>query len=219
MALLEDCARLQIQAHFASGQVLRNSIHIVKDGAGVPDTAELLSLATAFGDLVKTTYKALLNTTDTLDGILATQMREAADHTTPLGQSLYSLALAGTRSGSRQTATEMTLCAKLKSTLTGRRYRGHNFLPGPVVVATELDGENVPTGVTAYTNSKAYLDVLKTGFDGAGSPWSGALSGWTVAIYSAAADLAGDTPIFAAVSSYELPNRLHWLRSRGRGTT
>jgi hypothetical protein len=218
MALLEDCCRIQVQAHFQSSQVIRNTLHAVKDGVGVPDPTLCEDIAVAFGDLIKSSYRGMLRSLDTLDGIVVSAMRAADDDVSAIPQASYNINLAGTLSGARSTPTEMSLVLKLKSTLAGRRYRGHNFLPTPSATGS-IAGEIVDVTTTDYTRAVAYADVLKTGFDGAAAPWSGDLSGWTLAIYSRAADLGGDVPLFAAVSSYEIPSRLHWLRSRGRGTT
>lgn len=218
MAAFDGSALLQIQSHLASGQAIRNSLHVVHASAGSPpDYTELLQLADDFWSYVGTEYRAMLPTGGTVDQILAKQVN---DPTAPavLIEAAFPVAEAGTLATSNEGAPEQA-CAllSLKTPNASRRFRGHMFMPPPLM-ARQQDGQIWDAAATYFTGVVAYAAKLQ---DGAGPTpsWTGSvLHNYILNIFSLAAATDAVAP-FAEVQTVSASPAVRWLRSRGRGTT
>jgi len=216
MAILPDLLRVQLQSHFASQQQIRNTFHIAKPGAGIVLGPELTTIGNALDSLLVDPYRHMLTPLDFYDGLQVSQVRAAADPTTPIEEVSIPHVLIGTAAISRGLPTQITTVLRLKTGLASRRYRGRMFLPGPSY-SGDLTGQGINLTSTWATSVKAFADVLAGGFDGAATPWTGDLSGWLISVYSRAADLASEAPTAAEVSAYQMDPLVHWLDSRGKG--
>jgi hypothetical protein len=103
----------------------------------------------------------------------------------------------------------------LKTPVASRRFRGHNFLP-PIMDVASLSGNNLDTSAAYWTAAAAYVAKLQTGCAPTVT-WTGTnLSAWRLSIYSKkAASLS--LPQNADVQLCQLKNKVSFLRSRERG--
>lgn len=216
--LFNGVASLQLQSHIASGQAVRNTVHVWDSGLGAPPTyAQLLALATDFWAYVGTTYKACLATTGTVDQVIAKTVADPTDPGVNI-EAAYTVNAAGTLALSNEVApSEACAILSLKTQNASRRFRGHLFMP-PAQMARQLQGEVWDTSGSYYTAVAAFAAKLDDGC-GPSPSWTGStLSGYELQIYSnkaASLSLASLSPC----TTIAAPSRVHWLRSRGRGTT
>lgn len=209
---------VQLQATLASGQAVRNTVHLSHAAAGTaPDYTELLQLATDFAAYFGTTYEGILATTDTFVQVLAKQVN---DPTSPavLIEAAYPVNAAGTRALSGSASPDEA-CAvlSLKTPNASRRFRGHLFVP-PAKKSGDLNSEHWDAASGYHTAIEAFRVKLQTGC-GPTPTWTGtSLHNYTLSIFSKVAAAAGLASV-ASVQTVTCDYRVHWLRSRGRGTS
>ena len=177
------CA-IQIQSHAVDGQAIINTVHITDPGLGTaPDLTTLGDLATQFWTWIASTYTALCTTDVTIDQTVAKQVE---DPTAPgvILEAAHPIGVAGTRGlGARQGPRSLCGVASFKTPVASRRFRGHNFLP-PVMDVASLSGNNLDATGAYWTAAQAYVAKLQAGCAPAVT-WTGAqLSAWRLAIYS-----------------------------------
>lgn len=218
MSAFNGLAQLQIQGHMADGQAVLNTLHINDVGAGTPpDVTALTNLASDFWAWISGTYLALASTTLTVDQVVA---RQVSDPTAPVIvlEASHPVGTAGSRgTGARQGPQSLCGIASIKTPNASRRFRGHQFLP-PIVDVASLSGNNLDGSGAYATAAAAYVAKLQAGC--APSPtWTGStLAAWTLCIYSlAAAKLT--QPSVAEAQLVTLKSKVSFLRSRERGGT
>ena len=107
------------------------------------------------------------------------------------------------------------LFASMKTPNASRRFRGHNFLP-PIVDVASLSGNVLDPSAAYATAAAAYVAKLQTGCQPSVT-WTGTdLSAWSLCIYSHAAAVLS-SPSVAAVQLVTLKSKVSFLRSRERG--
>jgi hypothetical protein len=219
MAPLNGLAQATFLASLAGGQQCANTFAIFDSGGGVPpDPGELEDLANDLNDYFATTYRAILRTVDTFDAIKVAQVPDPTISGDPYADFLLPLDLAGTRTaGDGNAPREACACVSLKTNSGQRSYRGHLLLP-PSCNTSSLAGESFATGEAYYQACEAFRDQLLTGA-GNTPTWTGsALSSYRLSIYSRTLHAAGQ-PSITGVVAVVANTRVHWLRSRARGTT
>jgi hypothetical protein len=211
-----DIATLQFQAHLATGQAVRNTLHFRRNPtAGSVDATWLAAwLADANTTALINAYKAVLRTTDRLDGVLARATQDPTDADADRDEAYRDVNAAGTRS---ETGTgspdELTVILKLSSDLAGRRFRGRIWMPPPGD-QEEIYGEDVYTGGDYWSTMTALVaELVKTTYPSGGSHYAGAWNDCDMIVYSRKGRTAGDT-YWARVAALGRPAKLHWLRSR-----
>jgi hypothetical protein len=217
MAAFTDIATLQFQAHLSDGQAIRNTLHFRRNPtAGSVDATWLADWLAASGTTsLVTAYRAILRSTDRLDGMLARATRDPSNPGDERDESFSEIDLAGTRTpASTAGPDELTTLLKVNGDLAGRRYRGRLWLPPPLDGAATSGGEYIVTSTTYWTNVGAFLTELgKTLYTAGAGHYSGAWNDVDMVVFSRAARLAGDT-YYARVPSVGRSTKLHWLRSR-----
>lgn len=209
-------AQVQIQSHMADGQAVVNSVHITDPGLGVaPDLPTLTALATEWWTYFSTTYTALAPTTMTIDQIVT---RQVEDPTSPgvILEAAHPVGTAGSRgTGARQGPQSLCGVASFKTPVASRRFRGHNFLP-PILDVASLSGNSLDGSAAYQTAAAAYVARLQTGCAPTVT-WTGTnLSAWRLSIYSRTAASLG-LPQNADVQLVTLKSKVSFLRSRERG--
>lgn len=210
-----DIATLQFQARLKSGQAVRNTLHFRRNPtAGSVDATWLTAwLADANTTTLITAYRAVLATTDALEGVLGRATRDPSDPDEDRDEAFRPVDLVGTRviSGAGS-PDELTGIMKLTGDLAGRRFRGRLWLPPPSQ-ATLIVDESMNTGTyrTAITNFMA--ELVKTTYPSGGAHYGGAWNDVDLIVFSRAGRLANAT-YYARVTTLAIPFKLHWLRSR-----
>jgi len=197
---------------------VRNTFHLVKSSWTPISATQLDSVAAQVLAEFGTLYRAMIRSNAVFDGVLASQLRSTGS-TDAIAESFASSGLAGTASTPTQLGpTEACVVLSMHTGLASRRYRGRLFLP-PREAGNDIAGENWNAGSSTLTVASAFATEFAKGYVG-GTGLSGAeISGALIAIFSRAAEAAGATPTAAAVTGATVQNRIHWLRSRARGTT
>jgi hypothetical protein len=212
----DGLAQLQIQSHMDDGQAVLNTLAICDPSSGSPpDVPTLLGLATEFWTWIASTYTALAPTTMTIDQVLARQVDDPASPGLIL-EAAHPVGVVGTRgTGARQGPTSLCGVASIKTPTASRRFRGHNFLP-PIIDVASLSGNNLDGSAAYATAATAYIAKLQAGCVTT-LTWTGThLSAWSLAIYSLKSDqLAG--PPYAQATLVTLKSKVAFLRSRERG--
>jgi hypothetical protein len=218
VAAFPGLAQIQLQSTLASGQAVRNTFAISHAAAGTaPDYTELLQLATDIAGYLGTTYEGVLTPGDTFVQVVA---RQVNDPTSPavLLEAAFPVGTAGTRTISGNASPDEA-CAvlSLKTPNASRRFRGHLFVP-PCKHAADLNGEHWDAASAYHTAVEAFRTKLDDGC-GPTPTWTGtSLHNYTLSIFSKVAATAAQ-PSVASVQTVTTDYRVHWLRSRGRGTT
>jgi hypothetical protein len=219
VAALHGLASVTLLSTLDTGQQCANTFHIANGSLGAaPDPATLANLASDLNSYIGTEYKAVLRTVDKLDAIKVAQVPDPTIPGDPYADYLLPLNAAGTRTAvDGLMPREACLCISEKTNSGQRSYRGHMLLP-PAGDVAAANGESWKTSQAYYLACAAFAAKLD---DGAGtSPtWTGStLHSWNLAIYSKtlqARALPSVTGVIALVANA----RIHWLRSRARGTT
>ena len=218
---LDGLAQVQFQSQAANFQEISNSWYLTKRSAGSPpDLATLNALAIDLVAYLKTTYLGMLMNSSTLQWV---RVRQVKDPSVPGGDTIQEAAafvgLPGVRTPGTAIGIPQEACTviQFQSPFASRRFRGHNFMP-PIALATELAGENVDSSKPYYVAVQAYVTQLGHGIDGAPTRWTGTeLPGYSLACYSHRAQVLS-LPSVAEVTNIGAPLRVHWLRSRNKGT-
>ena len=186
----------------ADGVVLVNTFHI-----GTEDASSAQTCLEALNDGIHSDFLAVLPTTATL--LDATSVEVPLD-STPLptpDAGFLSFSEAGGRSiATHSISPAMGLLAQLKTGVAGRRARGRCWLP-PCLDSTELtaDGTFDTGGGSYYSLCSALITTYVThSYDDGVQP----------VVYSKTAALADAANVWFAITSFLLPNKQHWLRSR-----
>ena len=216
MTAFNGLAQIQIQSLMDDGQAVSNSVHINDVGAGTPpDVPTLLQLATDWWTYFSATYLALAPTTMTVEQVVARQVSDPAAPVIVL-EATHPVGTAGSRgTGARQGPQSLCGIASMKTPNASRRFRGHNFLP-PIVDVASLSGNVLDPSAAYATAAAAYVAKLQTGCQPSVT-WTGTdLSAWSLCIYSHAAAVLS-SPSVAAVQLVTLKSKVSFLRSRERG--
>lgn len=216
MAAFNGLAQLQIQSTLSDGQAVNNTVHLANTGLGAPpDVTKLTDLATQWWTYFSATYLALSPTTMTVQQILTKQVIDPASGGIPL-EAAHPVGTAGTRgTGARQGPNSLCGVIAFKTPNASRRFRGHNFAP-PIVDVASLSGNQLDPAGAYKTALDAYIVKLQTGCLPAVT-WTGAeLSSWHLCIYSHAAAVLSE-PSVAATALVVRRDKVSFLRSRERG--
>jgi hypothetical protein len=219
MAPLVGLAAVTFLSTLDTGQQCANTVHLSDPGASVaPDPTELADLADDLNAYFATTYRGVLRTVDTWDAIKVAQVPDPTISGDAYADYLLPLNLAGTRTAvDGACPREACACLSLKTNSGQRSYRGHLLLPSAGDIAT-LDGEVFKGGQAYITNVTAFANKLIDGC-GASPVWTGSsLSQYTLSIYSRVKQMAA-MPSVTGCITVVANTRVHWLRSRARGTT
>jgi hypothetical protein len=218
-AYLDNIYAIQFQAHdIASGQAIRNTFHVRQNPTAGAMTTDLLDgkVAAIAASAIKSSYVNMLTVNQVLDAIVGTQV-VAANLNDPPDQHSRSFTSVGPRG--TDLALPLTMCALMteRSELSGRRYRGRMFLP------PASDGAAILT--TKWKAAQAYFinclafqtELLKLCQTAGAGHLGGALNDNDVVTFSRAAEAAG-AQTWSRVQSLPILSKVHWLRSRERGT-
>jgi hypothetical protein len=216
MAAFEDIATLQFQAHLSSGQAVRNTMHFRRNpSAGDVDATWLASWLAASGtDSLITAYRAMLRTTDRLDGVLARATRDPQFPSDERDEGYRSVDLAGTRTPpSTASPDEETCVLKVNGDLAGRRFRGRMWLP-PFKDASGVANEDVVTSISWWTAVLAWIvELKKTTYPSGAGHYSGAWNDCDMVVYSRRGR-QDDSTYYARVTEITGSTKARWLRSR-----
>lgn len=216
MALVNDVVRVNFLSQLASGQDVSNTFHIANQGSGVPDLATLQDLANDIDTYFTTTYRAILGTGDTLLAI-RTYQQDDDNPPGPYQEYVLNKNLAGTATKSGSAPDMAVGLIKLQTSVAKRYARGHMFAPG-LFTNTDFSNGDLINGSGAYHTALAALaSKYETGCTVTPS-WTGStLSDWSLAIYSKVQDKVPGN-IVTICSNAVADTKVHWLRSRGRGS-
>jgi len=218
MALFNGLARIQLLSSLVTGQGVSNTFYLSKSGAGSPPSlTNLNDLSTQLYTWLGTQYRALLGTNAQFNSISAEQVSDPLSPVTVL-KYVNTLNVAGSRTPASPAAPQSaTAVMSLQTPNASRRFRGHLFMP-PFLDPSNMSGDSWNTGSGNWTSLSSFNSKMNAGC-GTSPTWTGAeLSGWTLSIYSRTAAMAGD-PSVAICSATICSPRIHWLRSRERGST
>jgi hypothetical protein len=215
MGLIDGLARVTFLSYYASGQAVSNTIHVVDPGAGSPpDLTELTNLLGDIDTYFTTAYRACLLTGDKLAQYTAAQV---ADPTTPgaVVEAIRVKNLAGTIAQTRTMPQSASVLCDISTNVAAKWARGHLFLPG------YYSGAGV-SGDIWTAGSVTMFDTLVTKYnDGCTlSPvWTGTtLSNYSLAIFSKQQNKVIAPQVTIAFGATRNA-KVHWLRSRERGST
>lgn len=205
--------------HVASGQAFSNTFHLW-DGTTSGDPPDLPALTTLASDLhtyFSTTYLAMLFTTSTWDSIKCSQI-SADPKTDPPLEAFLAVNAAGTRvTGSGTLPDSMCGVMSIKSPIASRRYRGHLMLP-PAFNPADVNGDNFAVSQPYYVAMLALAAKFETGVLPTPT-WTGTeLAHYTLSLFSRTALTAAE-PAMAFATAVVTQPKIHWLRSRERGTS
>jgi hypothetical protein len=212
-----DIATLQFQARLSDGQAVRNTLHFRRNPtAGDVDATWLSSWV---GDANTTTllnaYKAILRSTDRLEGILARATRDPSDPTADRDEAYRVVDAAGTRTPpSTAGPDEATTIIEVSGDLAGRRFRGRNWMPPPLDGPAISGGEFIVATSTYWVNVLAFLvELTKTTYPSGAGHYGGAWNDCDLVVFSRRGRLAGST-YYARARAVTGDTKVRWLRSR-----
>jgi hypothetical protein len=216
VAAFSDIATLQFQAHLADGQAIRNTLHFRRNPtAGSVDATWLTAwVADSNTTTLMTKYKAILRSTDRLDGVLGRATRDPSNPTADRDEAFRTDDQPGTRVvAGNVSPDELTGILKLSGDLAGRRYRGRIWLPPPMN-QTDVQGENYyDAGAYGLAVDAFVTELNKTLYTSGAGHYGGSWNDVDMVVFSRVGRLAGGT-YYSRVSSISKPRKFHWLRSR-----
>lgn len=201
----------------AGGQAVSNTFHITNEGSSPPDLATLNQLATDLAAWFTVTYKAMMTSGDTFNTITVRQVPDPAAPA-PYEQAQVTVNVVGTHSGTGSISPD-SACGvlKLKTAFASRNSRGHLFLP-PNKIASEFNGDLYNAGSAYMTNGAALAAKFAAGAS-LSPTWTGTdLPSWFLCIYSKALQLRSEPSVFVCNAAV-MDTKVHWLRSRERGSS
>lgn len=211
-----DIATLQFQATLADGQAIRNTLHFRRNPtAGSVDATWLTAWVNdANMTVLKDKYRAILRTTDRLQGILVRATQDPSDADADRDEAFKEYDQAGTRVVSGTASPdELTGLLKLSGDLAGRRFRGRLWLP-PFCNQTDVQGENYyDAGGYGVAVDAFVVELNKTLYTAGAGHYGGQWNDVDMVVFSRRGRLAGGT-YYSRVSQISKPRKLHWLRSR-----
>lgn len=210
--------QLQMQGTLWTGQAWRNSYHLWGHDAASPvEVADLTGLlaSAAIDDLIAK-YQAVMESDSTVDGVLARQVADPLAPSDVKNEAFRTVGLAGTLGVSAHCPAEISMLMKLGSDAAGKSAHGWVFLPWDY----DRDGMSSELfDATRVTRANGIRDsILKFSYT-SGAKWGGAAADFDLALYSATRRSRNLDQYGYRVISATVPRRIHWLRSRGRGTT
>lgn len=212
-------ALLQFQGTLPNLNQWRNSYHVWGHDAASPmgvDDIEGL-LASSWMTAVIAAYVAALPDASTLDGVLCRQVQDPLNPDDTKNEGFRSVNTAGSVSGTENVPAEVCMLLKLGSDAAGKSAHGRVFLPWRLH-SDEILGENFIVGSTAFTTATAIAtELLKLAYN-AGSHATGGAVDFDLALFSRTRRAANEDQYGYRVTSARVDKRVHWLRSRGKGS-
>jgi len=215
MGLIDGLVGVTFLSQYASGQAISNTFHIQDPGAGSPpDLAELTGLANDLDSWFTASYRACLLTGDTFKQITT---RQVADPTTPgaVVEAIVVKNQAGTIAQSRTTPESASVLMDLSTNLAAKFARGHLFLPG-AYSGSFLSGNIWTAG--SLTNFDTLVGKWSAGCT-LSPTWTGShLSNYSMAIFSKQQNKVPGPAVNICFTATRNA-KVHWLRSRERGSS
>lgn len=215
MGLIDGLAACTILSTYASGQAISNTFHIQDPGAGSPpDLAELTGLANDLDTWFTSTYRAVLLTTDTFKQITC---RQVPDPTTPgaVVEAIVVKNQLGTIAQVRTTPQSASVLMDISTNVAAKWARGHLFLPG-AYSGSFMSGDVWAAG--SLTNFDTLVAKWTAGCT-LSPTWTGShLSNYSLAIFSKQQNKIPAPQVTIAFNATRNA-KVHWLRSRERGSS
>lgn len=160
-------------------------------------------------------YKAILRSTDRLEGVLVRATRDPSDPTADRDEAYRVIDAAGTRTPASSSGPDEATCLiEVSGDLAGRRYRGRNWMPPPLDGPAISNGEFIAPTSTYWVNVLAFLtELTKTTYPSGGAHYGGAWNDCDMVVFSRAGRLAGGT-YYARARAVSGDTKVRWLRSR-----
>jgi hypothetical protein len=215
VGLIDGLISATFLSFYGSGQAISNTFHLQDPGAGSPpDLAELTAVANDLDTWFTSTYRACLLTGDTFKQITT---RQVADPTTPgaVIEAIVVKSLAGTIAQSRTTPESASVLMDISTNVAAKWARGHLFLPG-AYSGSFLSGNIWTAG--SLTNFDTLVAKWTAGCTLSPS-WTGSsLANYSLAVFSKQQNKIPAPQVTIAFNATRNA-KVHWLRSRERGST
>jgi hypothetical protein len=208
-----------MQGTLTNGNQWRNSFHVWgHDSASPVEVADLEGLlaSTWMTDLIAK-YVAALADACTLDGVLARQVQHTLNPDDDKNEAFRSVNTAGGVAGTENVPAEVAMLLKIGSDAAGKSSHGRVFLPWRYH-SDEILAENFIVGSTAFTTATAIATQLLLLAYNSGSHATGGAVDFDLAIYSHTLRARSADQYGFRVTSARVDRRVHWLRSRGKGS-
>lgn len=193
-----------------SGDSQVNVLHYDLDDSQDVQDNDPQSLADFFRDNVVTPFKALFDSSWTINPVVVEQEKDPQNPTAPRASwTSGSSTLGSSVAASDLLPRACTVVVSLRSLHIGRRFNGRMFISGITNEAKQNNGVWDPGWLTGLV--QPYLDAIPKEPDIAG-PGSGNTAKWC--IYSRTQRAANLDPYASAVDHYVMKQDVHWLRSR-----
>jgi hypothetical protein len=219
MANLGGLAAINIITKDYRGQATSNTFHVLKPSeSSPPDLSELTALV---GDIItwfQSSYLALIWGGGFFYSVSASQVQSTASPD-PRIEYISVPNVAGTAgsAGSLVMPNEVCPVLSIHTSIASRRSRGHLFFPSTSKAGLSDNDTYTNTG-TYWTAVQALAAKFAAG--ATTSPtWTGStLSNFSLCVFSRTAEKASESDVFIA-SGAVVSTKVHFLRSRSRGTT
>jgi len=216
---LIECQFLSVAA---DGQAISNTFHVTNASTGsAPDLSELAGVAVDLKAWCATQYEAMLQPDSTFQYINTKQVRDPQVSPPELVQihnEYLGVPGTGTPGPSQHMPQEMCAIIRKSTSTASRRFRGHMFMP-PGKDGTQVNNESWSQTGQYWLACDAFRAKLSAGVRNAASPWTGShLASYVICVYSRRAAQLGQ-PSVGELSGLQTQLKIHWLRSRKRGTS
>lgn len=219
MANLGGLAAINIITKDYRGQATSNTFHIVKPGeSDPPSLAELTQLVTDLISWFQSSYLALIWGGGFFYSVSASQVQSTASPDPRIEYiSVPNAAGTGGSAGSLVMPNEVCPVLSIHTSIASRRSRGHLFFPSTSKAGLS-DNDTYTASGTYWTAVQALAAKFAAG--ATTSPtWTGTdLPAFSLCVFSRTAEKASESDIFIA-SGAVVSTKVHFLRSRSRGTT
>lgn len=209
-------AEVQFQSTYASGQKVRNTMHVWgHDSASPMEVADIEGfLSSSWMDGVITAYRALLGTDDTLDGVLMRQVFDPLNPDDVKNEGFRSVALGGSGAFTHDAPDEITSILKFGTDAAGRSAHGRWFTVWGRTKGSFSGDFFLNTGHPKVQIDALVVELAKL-FYTSGSHATGGAVDFDLAIYSPTRRKDNQPQYGYRVTSLLWDRRVRFLRSRG----